>query len=119
MATPKDVLNVGMVGSGFIANFHLQSMIGVRNLRVSGVFSPTAAHREACAGNANGLGLGPCQAYDSLEAMVGADDVDALWICAPNDTRVDMMRAIHRQVTGGRGEALGNRLREAAGAQHR
>ena len=107
MATPKDVLNVGMVGSGFIANFHLQSLIGVRNLRVSGVFSPTAAHREACAGNANGLGLGPYQAYDSLEAMVGADDVDALWICAPNDTRVDMMRAIHRQVTAGGAKLLG------------
>lgn len=105
--TPKDVLKVGMIGSGFIANFHLQSMVGVRNVQVSGVYSPTAAHRQALASTANALGLGPCRGYESLKAMIGADEVDALWVCAPNDTRVDMMRAIHEQVKAGNAKLLG------------
>ena len=38
---------------------------------------------------------------------MGADEVDALWICAPNDTRVDMMRTIHGQVKAGQAQLLG------------
>ena len=38
---------------------------------------------------------------------MGADEVDALLICAPNDTRVDMMRTIHGQVKAGQAQLLG------------
>lgn len=43
---PKQTLRVGFVGSGFIAHFHLKSMIGVRNVEVTGVFSRKAENRE-------------------------------------------------------------------------
>ena len=89
-------LRIGLLGSGFIANFHLQALLGVRDAQVSGVFSPTRAHREALANTANGMGLGPCKAYGSVEELVASEEVDAVWILGPNDTRLDHMRAISR-----------------------
>lgn len=95
---PVKTLRIGMVGSGFIAHFHLKSMLGVRNVEVTGVYSPTAANRKALAEAVDRMDLGRCIAYDSLEDLVRADDVDALWILSPNDTRLDVMRTIHRLV---------------------
>jgi predicted dehydrogenase len=94
-------LRIGLLGSGFIANFHLQALLGVRDAEVSGVFSPTPAHREALANTANGMGLGPCKAYGSVEELVASEEVDAVWILGPNDTRLDHMRAISRAIEGG------------------
>ena len=94
-------LRIGLLGSGFIANFHLQALLGVRDAQVSGVFSPTRAHRETLANKANGMGLGPCKAYGSVEELVASDEVDAIWILGPNDTRLDHMRAISRSTEGG------------------
>jgi predicted dehydrogenase len=83
-----------MVGSGFIAHFHLQALLGVRNALVAGVFSPTAANREALAQQANALDLGPCVAFSSLEELVRSDAIDAIWLLAPNDVRLETMRTI-------------------------
>ena len=94
-------LRIGLIGSGFIANFHLQALLGVRDAQVGGVFSPTRDHREALADTANGMGLGPCKASGSLEELVASEEVDAVWILGPNDTRLDHMRAISRAVEGG------------------
>jgi predicted dehydrogenase len=94
-------LRIGLLGSGFIANFHLQALLGVRDAQVGGVFSPTRDHREALADTANGMGLGPCKASGSLEELVASEEVDAVWILGPNDTRLDHMRAISRAVEGG------------------
>ncbi|HET6885462.1 MAG TPA: Gfo/Idh/MocA family oxidoreductase [Rubrobacteraceae bacterium] len=98
---PNAPLRIGLLGSGFIANFHLQALLGVRDAQVSGVFSPTRAHREALATTATGMGLGPCRAYGSVEELVASEGVDAVWILGPNDTRLDHMRAISRAVGGG------------------
>jgi len=98
----RETLRIGLIGSGFIAKFHLQSLIGVRNVTVAGVYSTTAARREAAARLANELGLGPCTAYDSLAAMAASGAVDALWILAPNYVRLEHMREIHALQTSGR-----------------
>jgi predicted dehydrogenase len=134
-STPVSTLRIGLLGSGFIAHFHLQALLGVRNVQVAGVYSPNAAHREALAQKANAMDLGPCAAFESLEAMAAADSIDAIWMLNPNDTRVDAMRTIHQVVTEGRGALLGLacekplarnlaearemlRLAEAAGLNH-
>ncbi|MFN8538281.1 MAG: Gfo/Idh/MocA family oxidoreductase [Thermomicrobiales bacterium] len=38
---------------------------------------------------------------------MASPEIDAIWICGPNDTRVEHMRAIHRIVTAGRGTLRG------------
>src|SRR5262245_22908501 len=106
-STPISTLRIGLLGSGFIAHFHLQALLGVRNVQVAGVYSPNAAHREALAQKADAMDLGPCQAFESLEAMAAADTIDAIWMLNPNDTRVEAMHTIHRVVTEGRRALLG------------
>lgn len=100
-------LRIGLIGSGFIAGFHLQAFVGVRDAQIAGVYSPTPAHREALAARADTLDLGPCRAYGSVEELVASPEIDAVWICGPNDRRVEHMRAIHGVVTGGRGALKG------------
>src|SRR6185295_9896453 len=96
---PIPRLRIGMIGSGFIANFHLQALVNVRHVTVAGIFSPNAAHREALAAKANALELGPSRAFPSLEAMLLSGEIDAVWIGVPNFVRLETMREIHRLVT--------------------
>ena len=103
---PLDTLRIGFIGAGFIANFHLESLVAVRNVRVAGIFSPRAERREAAAAKAEALGLGPCRAFDSLEAMLASGEVHAVWILGPNYMRLDAMRTIRDAVLGGRAPNL-------------
>jgi len=103
---PKHTLRVGFVGTGFIAHFHLKSMIGVRNVEVTGVFSRKAENREKFAKEVETLGLGSCRTHESLEALLSADDVDAIWILSPNYTRLDVMRALHGAIESGRSKVF-------------
>ena len=96
---PIPRLRIGMIGSGFIANFHLQALVSVRHVTVAGIYSPNAAHREALAAKANALELGPCRVFPTLEAMLISGEVDAVWIGVPNFARLETMREIHRLVT--------------------
>ena len=103
---PKQRLRVGFVGSGFIAEFHLKGMLGVRNVDVTGVFSRKAENRARFATRVAELGLGDCTSHDSLESLVNADNVDAIWILSPNYTRLDVMRTIHAEVKAGRSKVI-------------
>ena len=103
---PKAALRVGFVGSGFIAHFHLKSMLGVRNVEVTGVYSRSAENRRRLADRVAELGLGACTSHDSLESLLRARDVDAIWILSPNHTRLDIMRGIHAEVKAGRSKVF-------------
>jgi predicted dehydrogenase len=98
---PIATLRLGLIGSGFINNFHLQALVSVRHVTVAGVYSPTAAHREALAVKANALELGPCRPFASLEAMLISGEIDAIWIGVPTFARLETMREIHRLVRAG------------------
>lgn len=94
-------LRIGFVGSGFIAQFHLRAFEFVRDSVITAVYSPTIKHREDFADLANAAGLGPCRAVTSLAELTCADDVDAIWICGPNYTRVGTVREICELVRAG------------------
>jgi predicted dehydrogenase len=114
-------LRIGFIGSGFIAKFHAKSFQSVRHAQITGVFSPTASHRDALVAAVNEAELGPCRAHADLESLLAADDVDAIWLLAPNDRRLEAMRAIHAAVKSGRSKVraiacekpLGRTLAEA------
>ncbi|MDF3061283.1 MAG: Gfo/Idh/MocA family oxidoreductase [Microvirga sp.] len=95
-------LRIGFLGAGFMAQFHLRSLLGVRNAVAAGVVSATPARREAFAAAADLSGLGPCTAFASLEAMLSSGAIDAVWIASPNHTRLDAMREIHAARREGR-----------------
>ena len=80
---PRQTLRIGFIGSGFIAHFHLKSLVGVRNVEVTGVYSPTEGKRRAFAEAVSDLDLGTCTAHPTLEALLTAPDVDAIWCFLP------------------------------------
>lgn len=95
MSDELKTLRIGVIGAGFIANFHLESMISVRNVEVRGVYSPTPEKRGIFCEKANALGLGPCTGFPSLEEMLGSGAIDAVWILVPNHVRLETMKTIH------------------------
>jgi predicted dehydrogenase len=95
-------LRIGFIGSGFIAKFHLKAFESVRHAQITGVFSPTAGHRDALAAAVNAAELGPCRPHATLESLLAADDVDAVWLLAPNDRRLEVMRALSAAVKSGK-----------------
>jgi len=94
-------LGVGFIGSGFITRFHIRSWEGVRDADVRGVWSPTRANAEEAAALARSLRVGDARAFDSIEAMVADEAIDAIWICGPNFARVDNMSRIVSSIEAG------------------
>ncbi|HIM50828.1 MAG TPA: Gfo/Idh/MocA family oxidoreductase [Acidobacteria bacterium] len=97
----SDRLGIGFIGSGFITRFHIQSMVGVREADVLGVWSPNDEHAEAAAALARDLDVGAARAFASIEALVADPAVDAVWLCGPNHTRVANIDAICAALTAG------------------
>ncbi len=87
-------LRIGMIGSGFMARFHLQAMVGVRDAVIGGVFSSDLQHREDFRRRVDAAGLGPCRSFGSAEELAGSDDIDAVWVVGQNDQRVAHIRAV-------------------------
>jgi len=81
-------LGIGFIGSGFNAQFHIRSLVGVRDVDVRGVWSPNAKNAAAAAKLARTLDVGDARAYPSITAMVSDPAIDAIWLCGPNQARV-------------------------------
>jgi predicted dehydrogenase len=90
----KERLGIGFVGSGFVSQFHIRSLVSVRDADVAGVVSPTREHAEAAAALARQLGVGSPKVFPSIAEMAADPAVDALWICSPNDTRIAVVEEI-------------------------
>ncbi len=100
-------LGIGVVGSGFMARFHLQGFVGVRDADVLGVWSPNQEHAAETAALARSLGVGNARAFPSIAAMVADPQIEALWICGPNFSRVENMEEIVHAVKRGEGTLKG------------
>jgi predicted dehydrogenase len=106
MAT-KDRLGVGFVGSGFNARFHMASWVGIRDADVLGVWSPTRANAETAATWARSLDVGAAKVYGSIGEMVADPAIDAVWLCGPNQARIENVEEIVETIRSGKGRLLG------------
>ena len=100
-------LGIGFVGGGFITKFHIQSLIGVRNCEVMGVMSRTQSSAKESITLAKKLGVGTAKVFKNVTDMVADKKVDALWICAPNFTRIEIMEEIVSAIELGKGSLIG------------
>ncbi len=96
-------LGVGFIGSGFIARFHLQSFVTVRDADVLGVWSPNREHAAATAAFARTLDVGNTRAYDSIADMVADPAIDAIWLLGPNFARIENVEEIVQAIESGKG----------------
>ncbi|NNE48384.1 MAG: Gfo/Idh/MocA family oxidoreductase [Rhodothermales bacterium] len=97
----SDRIGIGFVGSGFIARFHIQSFLAVRDADINGVFSPSIESAESAAALARSLGVGEAKAFGSITEMVSDPAIDAVWICGPNHVRIENMEEIVAAVKSG------------------
>ena len=100
-------LGIGFIGSGFITRFHIKSFLAVRNGDVRGVWSPNQKHAEEAAALARSLRVGEAQAYASIEEMVASPEIDCIWICGPNHSRIDNLERIVKTLKAGKGSLIG------------
>ena len=100
-------LGVGMVGAGFVANFHIGSWVGVRHGDILGIVSKDPDESEKAAVLSKSLGTGDAKVFGSITDMVADPAIDAVWICAPNYTRIEVMEEIVHAVESGKGSLLG------------
>jgi predicted dehydrogenase len=100
-------LGIGIVGSGFNARFHLQAFTAVRDADVLGVWSPNASNAAAAAEHARRLDVGDCRPYRSIAEMVADPRIGAIWLCGPNQARIENVEEIVDALERGRGELRG------------
>ncbi|GGI03473.1 Gfo/Idh/MocA family protein [Egicoccus halophilus] len=100
-------LGVGIVGSGFIGNFHVQSWVGVRGADIVAVQSRNEATAKQLAERCRQLGVGDPTTTDDLVELVRDPRVQAIWVTAPNHVRVEMIERICEEVASGRAELVG------------
>jgi predicted dehydrogenase len=98
---------VGFVGSGFVTRFHIRSWVGVRDADIRGIWSPNPAHAGEAAALARALGVGEAKSYPSLRELVRSPEIEALWICIPNDRRVATVEEIVDVLKAGGGHLVG------------
>jgi len=89
-------LRIGMIGAGFNARFHVQSLISVRDVELGGVMSRTRASAESLADYARELNVGDASVHEDPESLAADPAVDAIWINCPNDARIPTMEAVVR-----------------------
>jgi predicted dehydrogenase len=100
-------LGVGFIGGGFVTRFHIRSFEAVRHADVRGVVSRTAKTASEAAALARELGVGDAKVFESVAEMVADPSIDAIWICSPNFTRLDVMEEIVDTIESGKGELVG------------
>jgi predicted dehydrogenase len=103
----RKTLGIGFIGSGFVARFHIGSLVSVRDAEVLGVYSPNAEHAGAAARLARERGVGEARAFESIAAMVADPSIDCLWLCGPNHRRISNMEAVVEAIESGKGELVG------------
>ena len=100
-------LGVGFIGSGFNTRFHIQGWRGVRDGEVLGVWSPNIKNAASAAKLARDLDVGNAKAYKSIADMVADPAIEAVWLCGPNQARIENVEEIVDTIRSGKGELKG------------
>jgi len=103
----KKRLGIGIIGAGFVANFHIRSWVGVRDADIMGIVSLSEEESSKAASTAVKLGVGEPRVFKSITDMVSDTNIDAVWICAPNFARIEVMEEIVHTIDSGKGELIG------------
>jgi predicted dehydrogenase len=90
-------LKLGIVGAGFVANFHCRALRQVRTVEVAGIHALQGA--EALSATVQKYGLGEGKVYGSIGEM--ANHVDAIAIYVPNFARLETVEKIVEAVKKG------------------
>jgi predicted dehydrogenase len=100
-------LGIGIIGGGFVGKFHIRSWVGVRDADILGVVGRDDNTAEEAVALARHLGVGDARVFSSVTDMVADPTIDAVWICAPNFTRIEIMEEIVDAILAHKGQLAG------------
>ncbi|MFE9247961.1 Gfo/Idh/MocA family protein [Streptomyces sp. NPDC007088] len=107
-ARQEPPLGIGIIGSGFIAHFHVRSWQSIRGSDIVATQSRSLDRAQELASYAEELGVGvEVTPYEDIAALVRDERVDAVWVLTPNHTRVEVVRAVCEEVRAGRARLRG------------
>jgi predicted dehydrogenase len=95
MTVARETVGIGMLGTGFIGQFHHQGLRHVAAARPAACFGRDAARREAFAAR-NGY----ADAYDTIEAVCADPAVDLVIVSLPNELHVEAIETAARYGKG-------------------
>lgn len=95
-------IGVGIVGSGFMARFHVQSWQGVRDGDIVGLSATREESVRELSSLCRTLGVGDPAVYTDVKELVRNPDVEAVWVTVPNYVRIPVVEAIVEEVKAGR-----------------
>ena len=104
---PSAPLGIGFIGSGFNTRFHIQAFQAVRDAEVRGIWSPNRKNAASAAELARRLDVGEAKAYASITDMIADPAIDAIWLCGPNQARIENVEEIVHAIESGKGTLLG------------
>ena len=82
-------------------------MVGVRDADVLGVWSPNRRRAGEAAALAQQLEVGEARAYRSIGDMVADPAIDAIWLCGPNQARIENVEEVVEAVAAKSGNLKG------------
>ena len=103
----QEPLGIGFIGSGFNTRFHIQGFQAVRDAEVRGVWSPNKKNAASAAELARKFDVGDAKAYATITDMVADPAIDAIWLCGPNQARIENVEEIVHAIESGRGTLKG------------
>ncbi|MFA4029213.1 MAG: hypothetical protein GDYSWBUE_002022 [Candidatus Fervidibacterota bacterium] len=107
MRLAKERLGVGIVGSGFMARFHVQSWVNVRDADITAICSTNEKTASELAALCKQLDVGEPKVYTDIREFVRDPNVEAVWVAAPNYARLEIAEAIADEVKSGKAELKG------------
>jgi predicted dehydrogenase len=103
----KKRIGVGIIGAGFNARFHIKSWVSVRDADILGIYDRNPETASEAAALAKNLRVGEAKVFKSITDMAADPGIDALWICSPNFTRIEVMEEITNAVLTGKADLTG------------
>jgi predicted dehydrogenase len=85
----------------------MQGWVGVRDADIRGVWSPDAKGAGSAAALCRQLNVGDAKPFRSIAQMVADPSIDALWLCGPNQARIENVEEIVDTIKRGKGELKG------------
>lgn len=83
---PSKQITVGIIGTGNIAQMHIETLLGFTDVRILAVCDVDAWRRNAAAAKINAFyGNGDCVALGDFRELCARADIDAVWVCTPDN----------------------------------
>lgn len=103
----KDKIGIGIIGAGFVANFHLRSFVGVRKAEIKAIYSRTFEKAKRLGGIAQELGIGKPKIYSDVFDLLADREVEAVWILVPNNVHLKYAKNVAEETSQGKGNIIG------------